>query len=163
MFSKFVRILQSLTNVVVKGASMDILYLDVKKAFDEVPHHRLSIKMRALGIGGELVTWIENWLKGRKQKVVLNGEESDWVPVTSGVPQGSVLGPVLFVIFINDLDDGIVNRIWKFADDTKVLAKVNCQKDITDLQEDVKKLVSWSEKWQMEFNVEKCKIMHEQK
>ena len=151
---------QTLTDEIDKGEPMDMLYLDFKKAFDKVPHHRLSMKLRALGIGGELARWIENWLNGRKQKVVLNGEESDWVQVTSGVPQGSVLGPLLFVIFINDINEGLVNRIWKFADDTKVLGRVSSQKEISDLREDVKKLVEWSLKWQMEFNVEKCKVMH---
>ena len=90
----------------------------------------------------------------------MNGEESDWVQVTSGVPQGSVLGPVLFVIFINDIDEGLVNRIWKFADDTKVLGRVSNPKEISELRDDAKKLVEWSQKWQMEFNVEKCKVMH---
>jgi ribonuclease P/MRP protein subunit RPP40 len=91
---------------------------------------------------------------------VLNGYSSDWVHVTSRVPQGSVLGPVLFVAYINDLDEGIKNKIWKFADDTKLMGKTTEPKGIEELQEDLARLISWSEKWQMVFNVDKCKVMH---
>jgi ribonuclease P/MRP protein subunit RPP40 len=113
--------------------------------------------MRDMGIGGEVARWVENWLEGRKQKKLLNGCSSDWVKVTSGVPQGSVLGPILFVIYINDLEEGIRNEIWKFADDTKLLGSVHSQ---VGLRRDLEKLCSWAEKWQMAFNVEKCKVMH---
>ena len=92
--------------------------------------------------------------------MVLNGEYSDWVEVTSGVPQGSVLGPVLFVIFINDIDEGIINRIWKFADDTKLLGKVVNREGIEALNKDIERLFIWSQEWQMSFNLDKCKIMH---
>ena len=104
--------------------------------------------------------WIRDWLKERRQRVVLGGEFSDWTTVTSGVPQGSVLGPVLFVIFINDIDEGIRSRIWKFADDLKMMGKVTAQEDIEQLKRDIDKLVEWSEDWQLSFNLDKCKVMH---
>jgi hypothetical protein len=152
--------LQAVTDGIDKGELLDVLYLDFQKAFDKVPHKRLRIKLEELGIGGNLLRWIENWLNQRKQRVVLNGENSDWVKVTSGVPQGSVLGPILFVIFINDLEDGIKNRIWKFADDAKLLGRVTNLSEITELREDLDKLYCWSQKWQMTFNIDKCKVMH---
>ncbi|KAF7684982.1 putative RNA-directed DNA polymerase from transposon X-element, partial [Cucumispora dikerogammari] len=85
---------------------------------------------------------------------------SQWATVTSGVPQGSVLGPLLFIIYINDLDNDITSKITKFADDTKLCHKANCEKDRLTIQSDLDKLVEWAEKWQMNFNIEKCTIMH---
>ena len=107
-----------------------MIYLDFKKAFDTVPHIRLGRKLEALGIKGELLVWITEWLRERKQRVVLRGSASRWEKVFSGVPQGSVLGPLLFTVFINDLDEGILNKILKFADDTKMLAKVTNDEEV---------------------------------
>jgi hypothetical protein len=117
------------------------------------------IKVRALGITGNLADWIENWLTNRKQRVIINGAYSEWKPVTSGVPQGSVLGPLLFIIFINDLDCDLVSKLAKLADDTKLggLANLSTAKTI---QEDLDKIVKWSETWQMQFNISKCSVMH---
>jgi len=94
------------------------------------------------------------------QRVCLHGSCSRWQPVWSGVPQGSVLGPVLFLILINDLDCGIISSILKFADDTKLFGTVNSRDDSQILQHDLRKLSDWSQDWQMAFNVEKCKVMH---
>ena len=123
-----------------KNRAVDILYLDFQKAFDKVPHKRLIMKVRALGIGGEVAKWVENWLDDRRQRVVVNGSASDWSPVTSGVPQGSVLGPLLFVIYINDLDDGLVSKVSKFADDTKLGSNVSQLIGVQALREDLRKL-----------------------
>ena len=101
---------------------------------------------------------ITEWLKGRKQKVGIRGVLSDWVEVLSGVPQGSVLGPLLFLIYINDF--GIDNWILKFADDTKIFTRITDDNDWHSLQDDLSKLSTWSEKWQMLFNTSKCKVMH---
>ena len=107
------------------GFSLDIVYLNLAKAFGKVPHQRLLDKLKAYGIHhAKLHAWIAGWLVGRRQRVCLQGECSLWRWVLSGVPQGSVLGPVLFLIFIDDLEDGIRNMVYKFADDTKVLAQV---------------------------------------
>ena len=143
-----------------EGNSVDVIYLDFAKAFDKVPHQRLLLKLRAHGIGGNILRWIQNWLSNRKQRVCVGGVESSWQSVLSGVPQGSVMGPVLFLIFINDLDTGIYNHILKFADNTKVFGSINNTDDSSKLQDDLNKLVNWSQDWQMKFNVDKCKVMH---
>ena len=143
-----------------RDRAVDILYLDFKKAFDKVPHQRLMSKVRALGIQGSLSNWIEAWLKDRRQRVVINGASSSWTCVKSGVPQGSVLGPLLFIIYINDIDVGIVNHIAKFADDTKLGGNMADPECIESLRLDLQKIAEWSEKWLMPFNLDKCKVMH---
>jgi len=97
--------------------------LDFQKAFDKVPHARLICKLKAHGISGKILTWIENWLLNRKQRVVANGKLFWLTDVLNGVPKGLKLGPLLFVIFINDLDDVVINKLLKFADDTKIVSK----------------------------------------
>ena len=139
--------------------SLDIIYLDFQKAFDKVPHDKLMIKVRALGISGNIGNWIESWLQNREQRVVINGHSSNWSPVTSGVPQGSVLGPILFIIYINDLDVGLNNFITKFADDTKIGNAVITEEERLLLQQDLNKIAEWSENWNMPFNVNKCQLL----
>ncbi|CAM5076620.1 unnamed protein product [Eretmochelys imbricata] len=123
-----------------KGNPLDIVYLDFQKAFDKVPHQRLLSKVRCHGIRGKVLSWIGNWLKDRKQKVGIHGRFSEWREVNSGIPQGSVLGPVLFNIFINDLEKGVNSEVAKFADDTKLLKIVKSQADCKELQKDLSKL-----------------------
>ena len=113
--------LEELTRMVDNGIAMDVVYLDFSKAFDKVPIRRLLTKCEGLGIRGKVLGWVEKWLVGRKQRVVLNGKASDWGNITSGVVQGSVLGPVLFLIYINDIDKGVEDLegfISKFTDDS---------------------------------------------
>jgi len=105
------------------------MFLAFTKAFDKVPHLRLSSKLLSHGINRKIKHWIDQWLSGRLQRVGLNGTTSSWKNVTSGLPQGPVLGPVLFLIYINDLDVGISNWILKFTDDTKMFVKINDSQD----------------------------------
>jgi len=116
--------------------------------------------LRSHGIGGTVLNWVQNWLYDRKQKVRLNQNLSDSTVVTSGVPQGSVLGPILFIIYINDLDCELISKIGKFADDTKMCKSVNNIADMKELQDDLNKLEDWSKDWQMQFNVDKCVVVH---
>ena len=148
---------------VEEGHNIDIIYLDFAKAFDKVSHQRLLQKIEAHGISGKILSWIRSWLTDRQQRVVLNGHASDWVPVTSGVPQGSVLGPICFIIFINDIDEvlDLVNGfIYKFADDTKYARVIRDEADREIMQNSINRLMEWADLWNMEFNSSKCKIMH---
>ena len=130
------------------------------KAFDKVPYQRLFKKLKSHGIGGKILVWIESWLTGRRQKVGLNREYSDWCSVVSGVPQGSVLGPLLFLIYINDLDEYIVSQLGKFADDTKLCRGISNSNEADILRSDLNQLYKWSLDWQMLFNVDKCTVIH---
>ena len=154
--------LETLTAELDEGHPLDIIYLDFAKAFDKVPIRRLLAKVKAHGVDGKVLQWITNWLSGRKQRVVINGQHSDWEDVLSGVPQGSVLGPLLFIIFINDLDQAaeLITTLLKFADDTKAAQKILSDDDRILLQDCINKLFTWASDWGMAFNIEKCKVMH---
>ena len=131
------------------------------KAFDKVPHRRLIHKIEKYGITGNVLGWIESFLSDRTHCVVINNTKSHCAAVTSGIPQGSVLGPILFVIYINDLPE-VVNKnsyVYLFADDTKVFRKINSEDDRRILQNDIDRMVEWSDTWLLKFHPDKCKVM----
>ena len=133
--------------------------MDFAKAFDNEPHRRLLYKLEYYGIRGSTHKWISSWLSERSQKVVLDGQASDPVPVLSGVPQGSVLGPVLFLIFINDLPENIRSSVRLFADDCVLYRNIKSPIDCQIMQDDPNSLAQWETDWQMKFNVAKCHSM----
>ena len=137
----------------------DIAILDFAKAFDKVPHRRLLEKLRHYNLDENVCGWIESFLKDRTQRVVVDGFNSSCAPVLSGVPQGTVLGPLLFLIFINDITADIDSTIRLFADDCLVYRDIKSKSDCQALQNDLDRLVAWSHTWGMEFNVSKCNVM----
>ena len=122
---------------------MDAVYLDFCKAFDTVAHERLLIKLKGYGVNGKVLSWVKTFLTDRRQKVLVNQSQSDWATVTSGIPQGSVLGPLLFIIFINDLPDCVKSAIKICVDDTKIYREIKDQSDIKQLQDDIDSLKKW--------------------
>ncbi len=157
--TNLLKVLDTWTEALDAADPVDVVYLDFAKAFDSVPHERLLLKLKMYGVQGEVLTWIEQFLKGRRQRVRVNGEVSEWKDVTSGIPQGSVLGPVLFVIFINDLPEVVQSYVEMFADDTKIFSTVK-EEDSLQLQEDLHSLTDWANIWQLRFNAAKCKTLH---
>ena len=139
---------------------VDAIYLDFAKAFDTVPHKRLIKKLEGYGIRENVLNWVVDFLSDRTQYVSVNGERSNSLPVTSGVPQGSVLGPILFIYFINDMPSVTKEDMELFADDAKAFNEILCPKDRDDLQSCINALVKWSITWGMGFNACKCKVMH---
>ena len=156
------------SEIIDEGDGIDVAYLDFRKAFDLVSHRHLIYKMSKYGITGQSLKWVESFLYQRTQRVVIRGSMSESFAVTSGVPQGSVLGPVLFLIYINDLPLNIASPLSLFADDSKIFTRIISEKNMKEssvkgneiLQNDLNVVRDWAAKWKMEFNVNKCKIMH---
>ena len=151
--------LDKCVETIVTGGVVDTIYFDFAKAFDTVPHRRLLGKLSCYGISGNIHDWIKAFLLGRSQVVRVNGEESEETAVLSGIPQGSVLGPLLFVIYINDLPESVKSDIFLFADDTKILKHITSEKDALDLQSDIDSLEQWSQKWLLRFHPDKCHVL----
>ena len=133
--------LEEITKWIDVGSPVDIIYLDFQKAFDKVPYKKLLLKLKAHVFGDSINDWMEQWLTDRRRRVVVDGEVSNCKSVLSGLPQRSVLGPILFLIYINDLDDSITSNVLKFADDTTIFRQVNTDGDKQHLQNDLDRLV----------------------
>ena len=141
------------------GKQTDLILLDLSNAFDKFNHSKLIWKLHQYGIRGNALSWIRAFLGNRSQTVVIEGDESGSVPVSSGVPQDSVLGPILYLVFINDLPEKLTSQVRLFADDTAVYLTTGGLDDGTVLQNDLDKLSLWESQWDMEFNASKCQVV----
>ena len=140
-------------------AQIDAVLLDFAKAFDKVPHKRLLCKLSHYGIRGHILKWISTFLENRTQRVICDGKESGESNVTSGVPQGTVLGPLLFLAYINDLPECVTSTARLYADDSLIYRVIANTQDAGALQEDLDKLQAWEGKWLMHFNPDKCEVL----
>ena len=146
------------TEVMDGGGDVDAVYFS--KCFDSVHHERLLMKIGKYGIQGKLWDWVVDFFRGRYQQVSIRGYLSAIAAVLSGIPQGSVLGPLLFIIFINEMLDMVHTCIQMFADDTKLFTHIKDESDVAWLQDDLDSLQSWADAWQLRFNPDKCKVLH---
>ena len=158
---QLLHVMENLTCSIDNKLGTDIVLMDFMKAFDSVPHQRLLSKLKSYGISNSLQKWISSFLLGRTQCVKVNGVSSTHQPVISGIPQGSVLGPLLFVIYINDLHNAVSKgtNIYLFADDTKIMREIKTQDDNAILQSDIDSVFRWSSKWLLKFHPDKCNVL----
>ena len=157
--TQLIQFVQDISDTLNDKGQTDVIVMDFSKAFDKVDHKRLLLKLHRFGINKDAISWIGSFLSNRMQRVVLDGEESDSCSVMSGVPQGSVLGPCLFLLYINDMPDMIRSDIRLFADDTIMYLTVTNQTDCQSLQDDLTKLETWESEWLMAFNPDKCEVI----
>ena len=142
-----------------EGGCIDVINCDFMEAFDKVPHRRLLKNLESYGISGNVLEWVTSFLSNRKQRVRVNSDQSKWVDVISGIPQGSVLGPLLFVTYINDLPEKAKTEIFLFADDMKMFKAIYSKDDCKLLQEDINCAYSWTDSSLLVFHPAKCKQM----
>ena len=153
---QLLNVLEIWCNILDNDGEIDNINMDFQKAFDTVPHKRLLGKLQSYGIRGDVHQWIEAFLRDRKQQVKVNGQSSEWTTITSGVPQGSVLAALLFVIFINDLPENIKSHLFLFADDCKFFRQIFTVEDTEIMQSDLNTLHNWSIRWLLKFHPGKC-------
>lgn len=153
---QLLNILNDWTNSMEKKYYTDCIYLDYQKAFDTVPHRRLIDKLKSYNFDIKIINWIEFYLSDRIQYVEINGIKSEYLTVSSGIPQGSVIGPLLFLLYINDLPDTISSTIYMYADDTKVYREIKSSDDNKLLQNDLNIMCKWSDTWLLKFHPNKC-------
>ena len=158
--TRLIQLIGELARGFSSGRLTDLILLDFSKAFDKVSHTKLLFKLHQQGLTRNNLSWIKAFLLGRSQCVALEGEKSSEIPVTSGVPQGSVLGPILFLLYINDLPENINTQVRLFADDTAVYLTDTSNDDSQTLQQDLHKLEKWEKTWEMHFNPSKCQVLH---
>jgi hypothetical protein len=156
---QLLHVIDKWTEALDEGYHVDTVYMDFMKAFDTVPHRRLIGKLASYGINNPILGWVEAFLSNRVQQVQVNGATSEWMSVTSGIPQGSVLGPVLFIIYINDLPDCVESYAFLFADDTKLFKVIRDENDSGVLQKDLESAITWSNTWLLRFHPDKCIAM----
>ena len=157
--TQLIQFTHDLVSNLSNGTQTDVLIMDFAKAFDKVDHPRLLSKRMGYGICGQTLAWITSFLSGRSQSVVLDGETSSPISVSSGVPQGSVLGPCLFLFYINDIADKLTCQARLFADDTIIYMAIRKNQDSMSLQNDLDRLADWEKTWLMEFHPQKCKVI----
>jgi hypothetical protein len=156
---QLIQFMEEISKEVEAGHQVDVCYMDFRKAFDTVPHNRLLLKTESLGIKGAISNWIKAFLTGRTQVVVVNGHPSSPTRASSGVPQGSILGPLLFVIYINDLPACASSAMLLYADDTKIYRPIKTEEDQPTLQDDLNSLGTWSDAWELKFHPQKCNLL----
>ena len=157
---QLLKFMDEVTEGVDKGDEFHVIYTDIEKAFDRVPHEKLLYKLDRYGVERRVIKWIEGFLMGRKFRVRVKESVSEWYDVGSGVPQGSILGPLLFNIYINDMiETEQKGSILLFADDAKIYKKITKVEDCEELQNCLNKVLEWFEKWDMKINADKCGIM----
>ena len=139
---------------------VDGIFTDISSAFDKVDHNLLLTKLHSMGIRGFLLQWIQDFLSQRKQLVVFKGAVSDWCSVTSGVPQGSFLGPIFFVLFVNDINDVVSSPLFQFADDHTVFRPIFSERDHAAIQNDIHNIFQWTLRNKLPLNLSKCSVMH---
>ena len=157
--TQLIMLIEDLARNASVGKQTDIILLDLSKAFNKVNHSKLLWKLHQYGIHGCELAWIRAFLGSRSQQVVIDGRNHS-IQVTSGVPQGSVLGPILFLVYINDLTDEVRSRVRLFADDMALYLTMESEKCSSALQTDLDILSAWETRWDMEFNPSKCQVVH---
>ena len=156
--TQLIKVVEDMQRALDQQKKVDLIRLDFQKAFDTFPHQRLLCKLRQCGIDGQRLEWISLWLTNRKQRIIVDGAESKWVCVKSGVPQGTVLGPLLFLIFINNIGISISSTLRLFADECLLYRVIDSTRDAKLLQHDLHLITEWCKQWQMRLNLDKVSL-----